>query len=328
MIVMPKVSVIIPAYNAESYIGEALGSIMNQTWSDFECILINDCSTDQTAKVIRSWHDNRIILLHNEVNMGIAATYNKGLDYATGTYVARMDADDISLPERLRKQVEFLDANPDIGAVGSAIARFCESSDLGVISLPICPKQVKVNMLSNQSIANPSSMFRTSILNNNNLRCREEYDIAEDYDFWSRFNHYAEISNLPDVLLRYRVHAKQATQAQRSRQELAASRVRRYMLNELVPDVPELLFWLYNQAMMGDKIDNPTAHHSIFMLFRKMIQQNLIKKRYDHKTLKQKLALIHFHLSQDGNQSLYHPIAGVERLWFVKRMMRTWLNKR
>ena len=111
---MPKISVIMPAYNAERYIREAIDSILRQTWSDFELIIIDDGSTDSTAAIIAGYTDNRIRFCPNAQNMGVAATLNRGLELACGAYVARMDADDISLPERFAKQAAYLDAHPNV----------------------------------------------------------------------------------------------------------------------------------------------------------------------------------------------------------------------
>ena len=110
---MPKISVVMPAYNAEKYIGESIDSILNQTYGDFEFIIINDGSRDSTKEIILSYSDNRIVYLENEINSGIVVTLNKGLKYATGEYIARMDADDIAVAERLEKQIEFMEKNKD-----------------------------------------------------------------------------------------------------------------------------------------------------------------------------------------------------------------------
>lgn len=110
----PKISVIMPAYNAEQYISEAIESILNQTYSNFEFIIIDDGSTDRTVEMVQSYSDPRIRFVQNEHNLGVAATLNRGLKLATGEYIARMDADDIALRERFGKQVSFLDMHPEI----------------------------------------------------------------------------------------------------------------------------------------------------------------------------------------------------------------------
>ena len=116
---MPRISVIMPAYNAEKYIREAIDSILAQTYTDFEFIIIDDASTDATASIVESYSDERIRFFRNEHNMGVANTLNRGLDLAVGEYIARMDSDDISLPERFAKQVEFMDTHTDVIVCGS-----------------------------------------------------------------------------------------------------------------------------------------------------------------------------------------------------------------
>ena len=114
----PKVTVLMPVYNCEKYLRESIESILNQTFKDFEFLIINDGSSDKSAEIVESYNDNRINFVQNEKNIGLAASLNRGLDIAKGEYIARMDADDISLPERLEKQVRFMETNPQIGICG------------------------------------------------------------------------------------------------------------------------------------------------------------------------------------------------------------------
>ena len=120
----PAVSVLMPVYNVEKYIGEAIESILNQTFNDFEFIIIDDASTDNTVSVIEKFSDNRIKLIRNETNIKLAASLNKGLRIAQGKYIARMDGDDISLPHRFQKLYEFLENNPSVDICGSAMRVF------------------------------------------------------------------------------------------------------------------------------------------------------------------------------------------------------------
>jgi glycosyltransferase involved in cell wall biosynthesis len=121
---MPKISVIMSAYNAEKYIRQAIGSILSQTMGDFEFFIVNDASTDSTAEIISSFNDRRIIRIENKINKGIAASANACMDAAKGEYIARMDADDISMPQRFKRQADFLDNNPETSMCGSWIKTF------------------------------------------------------------------------------------------------------------------------------------------------------------------------------------------------------------
>ena len=157
---MPKISVIMPAYNAEKYIKEAIDSILSQTFQDFELIVLNDCSKDSTEQIILSYTDDRVVYLKNEVNMGVAATLNRGLAVAGGEYIARMDADDISHPERFRKQARYLDAHPEVAVLGSNLECF---NDDGVICTGWSvsePRQMKVDMFFNEILGDVSG-FRS-----------------------------------------------------------------------------------------------------------------------------------------------------------------------
>ncbi|MCP8319033.1 MAG: glycosyltransferase, partial [Candidatus Methylarchaceae archaeon HK01B] len=115
----PKITILMSVYNGEKYLREAIDSILNQTFKDFEFLIINDGSTDRTVEILRSYHDSRIKIITNEKNMGLTKSLNKGLKIARSEYVARMDADDISYPRRLEVQYEYMKKNPDVGIVGS-----------------------------------------------------------------------------------------------------------------------------------------------------------------------------------------------------------------
>ena len=193
---MPKISVIMPAYNAERYIREAIDSILRQTWSDFELIIIDDGSTDSTAAIIAGYTDNRIRFCPNAQNMGVAATLNRGLELACGAYVARMDADDISLPERFAKQAAYLDAHPNVTVCGTAIELFCEGSVTGTRFPAAGPEKLKEDLFFSCGIAHPSVMMRRAAI----LELGG-YDPAfngmEDYELWCRVAEKGKIAGLP-----------------------------------------------------------------------------------------------------------------------------------
>ena len=207
---MPKVSVVMPAYNAETYIGEAIGSILRQTFRDFELIVINDASADATERIILSFQDDRIVYVRNEKNMGVARTLNRGLSMAKGEYIARMDADDISLPERFRKQTAFLDENPQIAVVGAAIEMFGDGEKPERRCFSQSSEAMKVDLFFSCGLAHPSVMMRKSVIAE-----LGGYDPAfeglEDYQLWCRVAREHGITTLPDLLFRYRVHGGQVT---------------------------------------------------------------------------------------------------------------------
>jgi len=202
----PKLTVLMPVYNAEKYLNEAIESILNQTFSDFEFLIINDGSTDNSINIIKNYSDPRIILIDHETNEIYMKRLNEGLNIANGEYIARMDADDISRPTRFEKQVKFLDENPEIGIVGTYWKTF-GSSNKEV--KPLCkPDEVKVFSIFHSPFAHPTVMFKKSLFDKNKLRYNENCHYAEDYDLWARALNCFNGANLDEVLLDYRVHSK------------------------------------------------------------------------------------------------------------------------
>lgn len=209
----PKVTVLMPVYNAEKYISEAIQSILNQTFRDFEFLIINDGSTDSSVEIIESFKDERIRLVHNEKNMNLVPTLNRGLELAQGEYVARMDADDISYPTRLEKQVEYMDKNPEIGICGTWIEFF--DAGKGIQKYPVEHELIKASILFFNPMAHPTVMMRKAILNENNLRYSR--NLSEDYDLWGRASFLVKLHNLPEVLLNYRISKGSYTQTYSSK---------------------------------------------------------------------------------------------------------------
>lgn len=208
---VPTVSVIMPAYNAEKYLREAIDSILAQTYTDFEFIIINDGSTDRTREIILSYDDPRIIYLENEHNSGICITLNRGLDAARGRYIARMDADDISLPQRFAKQVAYLDAHPEVGVLGTDIEVFGEDIATYTFTQLHTPEECQAGLLFNSCFAHPTVMMRKTVLDANNLRYNDNFRGLEDYELWWQTSKYTKLNNLAAPLLRYRHHTGQET---------------------------------------------------------------------------------------------------------------------
>lgn len=205
----PQISVVMPVYNGQKYLNEAINSILNQTFRNFEFIIINDGSTDQSLEIIERYQkiDNRIILISRE-NRGLSASLNDGIEKAQGQYIARMDADDISIHTRLQEQFDFLLENSHIDILGSWIEVFGSKSHVGRYLLG--DDQIKSFLLFNSALAHPSVMLKRKIFD----RCqyREEFDGAEDYGLWVELANEHRFANIPRVLLRYRNHPKQTTE--------------------------------------------------------------------------------------------------------------------
>jgi glycosyltransferase involved in cell wall biosynthesis len=207
----PRVSVVIPVHNREPYIGAAIASVLAQTFGDFELLVIDDGSTDGTRDVVRSFRDQRIRLLCQASNRGIAKTRNAGVDAARGDYLAFLDSDDVALPDRLAAQVDFLDHHPDHAAVGAWIDWM---DDRGrptgrVKRRPPRPDDVSALRLFRQGIENTASMARTAVLRQ--YRHDERFEVSEDFDLWARVAADRPIANLAMVLVLRRAHAQQTS---------------------------------------------------------------------------------------------------------------------
>lgn len=200
---MPRVSVLMPAYNAEKYIGDAIKSILNQTFTDFELIIINDGSTDNTKQIIKQFDDERIKYFENDENRGVIFTLNRGLKEIESEFIIRMDADDISLPNRFAEQIKFMDNNPQIGLSGTAIEIFNEDTSR-INYFPSNPEELKTELIFNNLICHPSIIIRSRIFKEHPILFEKKYLHAEDYAMWIILSKWVKFSNLNKVLLKYR----------------------------------------------------------------------------------------------------------------------------
>lgn len=222
-----------PVYNTkEEYLREAIESILNQTYTDFEFIIVNDGSTNNAEEVILSYQDQRI-RYHKQENLGLSKTRNRLLELSEGEYLAFMDSDDISLPQRLEKQVNVLDHNPQVGVVGGWLEQFQGKSDIWKYIEK--PRILDFYFYGNQ-FAQPLAMIRKSFLQKYGLRYNEDYPPAEDYELWSRAVRYMEFYNIPEVLLKYRWHESNISQTKEKEQKALAQKVQNNILSYVCSD--------------------------------------------------------------------------------------------
>jgi glycosyltransferase involved in cell wall biosynthesis len=193
-------------YNSEKYLEEAIESILAQTYTNFEFIIINDGSTDGSLNIIQEYmkNDKRIVLITRE-NKGLPYSLNEGIEKAKGKYIARMDADDISLPTRFEEQVKFMEENQDIGVCGTWAEVFGDNRKNELLRHPTIHEELKVRLLFSVCFAHPTVMIRKIILDKYNLKYNIEYVNAQDYELWSRVSAVTKLANISKILLRYRV---------------------------------------------------------------------------------------------------------------------------
>jgi len=201
----PLVSIVIPLDNGEKYLAECLDSVFAQTYPNWELVIINDGSSDGTENVILRYQDKRIKYLPNHTNKGIIFSLNRGLQESNGVYIARLDADDVALPSRIEKQVEFLTKNPEYVMCGTYFQTIDSSGRfLKKVEFPANNRDAQSFLLLHNCFCHSSIMMRTNIAKE--LRYDENFQICEDYDLWVRISRIGKIINLPEFTTLYRVH--------------------------------------------------------------------------------------------------------------------------
>lgn len=208
----PTVSVVIPVYNGEGYVSDAIASILAQSFRDFELILIDDASTDRSLDILRSYDDPRVRVARNDVNLGLAGTHNRGLDLARGRYTAMLDHDDWSYPDRLAGQVAFLDQHEDYVLVGgwAEIMDAQGRTTRRQKRYPLSAEEIQAGLLFRCCLFHPSIMARTQIMREH--RYRDGFAISDDFDLFVRLSRSYRLGNLPRVLVRHRRHQSRTSE--------------------------------------------------------------------------------------------------------------------
>ena len=233
----PRVSILMPVYKTAPYLREAMDSILKQTFEDFELIVLDDCSPDNAEEVLDTYTDPRIVRYRGEKNVGLSNVLNVGIERARGKYIARMDSDDLSMPERLHVQVDYLETHPEVDLVSVGMRLFGAKEDVWIREQD--PEKVKINALFHSPVLHASSMWRKDRFEEIGLRFRQEMVPAEDYDLWARaLVKGLTLVNLPVVLYQYRIHSNQAT-TQTDKTLAKCREVQQQYLCEALPTLSE-----------------------------------------------------------------------------------------
>jgi glycosyltransferase involved in cell wall biosynthesis len=208
----PVVTVLMSAFNDAAFLSEAVESILRQTFGNFEFLVIDDGSTDGSARLLAAVRDPRMRVVRNEEHLGLTRSLKTGVELARGQYIARMDADDVALPERLEKQVALLMKRPEIGILGSACYIIDQvGREVGLLQMPEDDLQIHWTSLLANPFAHPTIMFRRDVLISRNLNYDEAFQTTQDYDLWMRMLRYTCGANLGEPLMRYRTHGDRVT---------------------------------------------------------------------------------------------------------------------
>ena len=201
----PRVSVVLPVRDGGRFLRQAVDSMLGQRFADFELLVVDDGSTDETATIAAGYRDARI-RVERIAREGFAAALNRGLDLARGEYVVRMDCDDVSDPDRIGEQVRFMDAHPQVGAAGTFVRALFPDGTREPWRFPTDPEELRVRLLFEPGIAHPTAILRRAWFERHGLRYEKHYARVEDWDLWRRAARHFPLSNLPRFLLEYRVH--------------------------------------------------------------------------------------------------------------------------
>ena len=236
------VSVVMAVHNEQpSYLQQSFASMFRQTYHEMELIVVDDASDDKCQEVIRDLCKNKdnIKVVRNETNQGLTKSLNRGIELAEGEFFARMDADDISMIDRIERQVAYLIEHPDIDIVGTGVVSFGTENIFMSPAFGFNNDDAQCNLFFSSTLCHPSVMMRISFLDRHNLRYDENIKKGQDYDLWERASVYGKIAVMRDVLLFYRTHASQITNTNRADQDSSADMVRKRRLNRIGIEVSD-----------------------------------------------------------------------------------------
>lgn len=285
---MPLISVLMSNYNTnEDYLREAINSILAQTVQDFEFIMIDDASTDDSVTVLESYlSDKRFKLLKNDKNMGLAYSLNKGLKVSNGKYIARADSDDIYLPRRFEEQVNWMDTHPDFIVCGTWTERFGSGSGM-YTKIINSQEEYRIRLLfgNNPAIPHTSAIFSHELLNQNNLSYDEKYLCAQDYRMWVDCSKVSKLSILQEVLSRVRINPRGISVARVSEQNKFSRMIMEDQLKDLHLSMDDSIYNIHNNMLSRyDSVDDELREW-----MRAIILANDCYRVYDSHILKQTL---------------------------------------
>jgi len=240
-------------HDGGTYLGQAIESILEQSFTDFEFVIIDDASTDGSSRTLSGLSDERIRVMGNSKQLGLSRSLNKGIAAAKGEYIARMDHDDISLTERLRRQVGFLDAHPEVDVLGT----WARTLGLGreqTWRYPTPDEDIRSEFIFNSSLVHSSVVLRKATLERLNLYYDESVERAQDYELWTRAAPQIQFANLGSILLHYRVHPDQVGNQHGVQQRAAADKVRLRELDRLGVKPSEDELTLHNRISRWEPV--------------------------------------------------------------------------
>lgn len=346
--ITPLVSVIMSVYNTEEhFLRGAIDSMLAQTYKNIEFIIVDDASKPQCRKVLLSYQDKRIQILTNERNIGLTESLNRALDVCKGDYIARMDSDDVNLPDRIEKQVKYLETHGDIDVLACVTCVYDSTENLRFAGgyRQFEQERIRIKLsLDNIEFTHPTVMFRTSFLRKNSMRYDNAMKKAQDYNMWVRCIEIGKLFVMQEPLFVSRIHSDQIGQKHFGEQQKYADMTKTLCLKRLLSDYTEEQRNIYvhfrDVSLCGSIDDN-------YDLLCELLKQNKIKRVYDIKQYEEEMLFWWFRkaLNQKDKKMCIHMLKKVisrmifwriiwkqltvyaQDMLYLHRMKKKWYNK-
>lgn len=302
---MPIISVIMPVYNSENYIRETIESILDQSYKDFELLILNDNSSDNSLKIIKQYQekDSRIIVINKEKNVGPANLRNEGFRLSKGGFIALMDADDIALPTRFEKQVAVLEKNPEIGVCGTWFTFFGAKKNK-VIRHSENHDAIKISFLHSCGIGNPTVMLRKEMLFG--LEFDNDFVPVEDYDLWSRLLEKTKFHNIQESLLNYRQHENNISKTKIENVNRSIKLVKINLLKQFGVEKTDRKIEFYINAISLHKGLLPSDIVNTIEVSRFLIAQNKVLGNFDSELLQKEFEKTLLRTIRNSGKNNFH----------------------
>lgn len=312
----PQITVLMPVYNAEKYLREAIDSVLTQTFTNFEFLIINDGSTDSSESIIQSYSDPRIRYIKNEQNLRLIATLNKGIGLITTKYMVRTDADDINMPERLELQYHYMEQHPQTGLLGTGFELFGENLPTKTTRYSADHNTICLKHLYQIHLSHGTSIFRMSVLKDNNLLFDPNFAHAEDYELWTRISKVSKLANLQQILYRVRLHENEVSRIYSSAQTENSLRIKHREFETLGINATDADIELYTRIAQYEYKRDKKFVTETKALLEKLVTANNKTKHIEPAFFSNALSGFWFNVTYNSNLGW----------WAYKQYQSSWLS--
>lgn len=287
----PQVTVLMSVYNGEKYVVDAIESVLSQTFTDFEFLIFEDCSKDNSLSILQEYakKDSRINLIANETNQGLTANLIEGMNIAKGTYLARMDADDICLPERFEKQITYLNQHKEISLLGSSVIFFEDNGYEFMGYQPLEHDEIKVELLLGYTMMHPSVMMRLNDFRKHNLNYDISFRYSQDFDLWVRAIALLKFANIKEPLLKMREHPNKISRELKPQQKLLSDRIRKNQLEFLGIKFTEDEITTFHLRCSQMPLINQSQFQNYESILLKILKKNKVNRDFNKNILQNKI---------------------------------------